>query len=1245
MRWLEPNKLYPLVILFLVPILVLLSFPLQNSFGLSDFNIGAAGDYACTGNAVNVINGIKSKNPELVLGLGDYSYQPTATCWFNENSPVDGITKIAIGNHEDDDNEDYSNYISHYKLSNPYYSFNLNNVHVLVMDSDRTSYASGSAQYNFVLSDLQAASSDPSINWIIVTFHRPIYTSPNGCSSCDPPTALRNYHVIFDTYGVDLVLQGHVHDYQRTYPLKYNPNSPSNPTRTSSSSNSYNNPEGEIYAIVGTGGNNFHSLNGKSSFVVSQQDTKFGYMDIKITNNGGTLEAKYYLDNGAISDQFTITKTITNPPSYHYDPSFTASGSNYHEVASSANLQLPKFTLAAWFKTSKTYTAEGIIATKGGIGSDSAGQNNNYGLWMTTSQKISGGFETSSGADNYVTSPATYNNGQWHYGVVSYDGTIVRLYVDGAQVGTLSTSASPETSGTLPLRVGANSRSIDRFFTGSIDEVRVWNRALSSQEVTDTSNGNFNTQGQVLYLPFGTGNSPPVANNQAVSTPKNTAKAITLTASDPDSNPLTFTVLKLPMHGALTGNAPSLTYTPVTDFTGPDSFIFKANDGTIDSNNATVSISVVQSDNTPPTVVSTIPANSATGVATNSIVTANFSEPVQSTTVSTSTFTLKTGNTNVPGSVTLSPDGKKATFSPSSLLAASTTYNATVTTGVKDLAGNALASNKVWSFTTAAQSDNTPPTVTSKTPADGATGVAVSSSVTATFSEALQSTTVTGTTFALKPTGGASISGTVTYDAPTKTATFKPAAALVAGTPYTATLTNGIKDLAGNSLVTTSWSFTTAAQSSSCDSNLPVNGATSSGSQSSFPPTNAIDNNLNTKWYSTFIVNPWINLDLGSSKSICSVDIAWADGRQYSFFISVSIDGTTFNTVFTGMSSGATSSPQKYSFSESNARFVKITITQSQTGSSSIAQISEIDIFGKATSSSSSSFSSSSSSSSFNKLSSTESLSRAEGNQSSSTSSTSSTSSASNLTGTGKKLLSSSSNINNHPPIAKDDRLNTEINKPIKAAILKNDEDPDGDNLRIVSVLSPTPKGGSITINDNNGAGSTTVIYTPPVDFAGSDSFTYVISDNKGATNEAIVKIAIRGVDEQNLDNDKKGPSSLDKNTGALREDKSTNISNADNVMPVADAGPDLIAREGTAVLLDGGNSFDKDGKIISYKWEQTNGPKVLLTHPDQEKASFLTPTILQDSVLGFKLTVSDNAGSDSSDRVNIMILNGTREK
>jgi hypothetical protein len=283
------------VISFLLFLNLLVVFaPVKIAFG--DYNFGAAGDWGCSSNTRNIENGIVAKKPERVLGLGDYSYQPTATCWLNIIKPTDSKTKIAIGNHEDDNNEDYQKYISHFGLTNPYYSFNYNNVHVLVMDTDRTSFSSGSSQFKFVQSDLKAASQNPSINWIIVTFHKPIYTSPNACSSCDPSSTLRNtYHPMFDQYGVDLVLQGHVHNYQRTFPLKYNPSSPSSPTKTSSSTSSYNDPEGEIYAIVGTGGVNFHSLSGKSSFVASQQDKRFGYMNIVFTNDRTTMQAKYYL--------------------------------------------------------------------------------------------------------------------------------------------------------------------------------------------------------------------------------------------------------------------------------------------------------------------------------------------------------------------------------------------------------------------------------------------------------------------------------------------------------------------------------------------------------------------------------------------------------------------------------------------------------------------------------------------------------------------------------------------------------------------------------------------------------------------------------------------------------------------------------------------------------------------------------------------------------------------------------------
>jgi Calcineurin-like phosphoesterase len=244
-----------LIALLTLNIFSILSF--QPSHALADFNIDAVGDYGCNSNTASTVNKIDARNPELVLALGDYSYQPTATCWFNAIQPIDSITKINIGNHEDDDNEDYNAYKNHFGLGNPYYSYNLNNVHVLTMDSDRGSYALNSAQYNFVVNDLQTASQNPNIKWIIVNIHKQMYTSPNTCgsSSCSntgtDATNLRNiYHAKFDQYGVDLVLNGHLHNYQRTIPIKYDPGSPSSPTVTDSSSTDYIDPQGEIFIIT-----------------------------------------------------------------------------------------------------------------------------------------------------------------------------------------------------------------------------------------------------------------------------------------------------------------------------------------------------------------------------------------------------------------------------------------------------------------------------------------------------------------------------------------------------------------------------------------------------------------------------------------------------------------------------------------------------------------------------------------------------------------------------------------------------------------------------------------------------------------------------------------------------------------------------------------------------------------------------------------------------------------------------------
>jgi len=210
-----------------------------------------------------------------------------------------------------------------------------------------------------------------------------------------------------------------------------------------------------------------------------------------------------------------------------------------------------------------------------------------------------------------------------------------------------------------------------------------------------------------------------------------------------------------------------------------------------------------QTDTTPPTVIGTSPSSGGTGVSRNAQVTATFSEPVAN--VTGSTFQLRAGATSVPGTMTLS--GTTATFSPSSPLAYGTTYSATVTTGVTDIAGNPLASNRSWSFTTEAVPDTTPPTVISTIPSNGGTNVSTGAQIAVSFSEAVKN--VTGATFHLT-TGATSVPGTVTLSG--ATATFAPSQPLSNATTYAATVTTGVSDLTGNPLALSySWSFTTEA--------------------------------------------------------------------------------------------------------------------------------------------------------------------------------------------------------------------------------------------------------------------------------------------------------------------------------------------------------------------------------------------------------------------------------------------------
>lgn len=211
------------------------------------------------------------------------------------------------------------------------------------------------------------------------------------------------------------------------------------------------------------------------------------------------------------------------------------------------------------------------------------------------------------------------------------------------------------------------------------------------------------------------------------------------------------------------------------------------------------------SDTSTPTLISTVPDGAAVGVAFNAAISATFSEPMADATISNSTFMLRQGATVVPGTVTYS--GVTALFTPSANLLASTVYTATISTGVADLVGNSLATNYIWSFTTGVPPDTTAPTVTRTTPLDNSIGFAINRKILATFNEAMTPATVGASTFTLAQ-GATNVSGSVTYSG--KTAEFIPASNLSTDTTYTATISTGVEDLAGNALAANYiWSFTT----------------------------------------------------------------------------------------------------------------------------------------------------------------------------------------------------------------------------------------------------------------------------------------------------------------------------------------------------------------------------------------------------------------------------------------------------
>ncbi|MBU2676265.1 MAG: cadherin-like domain-containing protein, partial [Gammaproteobacteria bacterium] len=181
--------------------------------------------------------------------------------------------------------------------------------------------------------------------------------------------------------------------------------------------------------------------------------------------------------------------------------------------------------------------------------------------------------------------------GEWTHVACAWSPQGLTVYVDGVAEATDTAvqGSLDANSGLHTFGAREKNGSMSRFFTGTLDEIQIYDLTLSDAEVF------------ALYEAMAPGvNTAPTADEQAVSTAADTPLAITLTGSDPESDPLTFAIAAAPSNGSLSGTAPDVTYTPNGGYVGADSFTFTVDDGEFTSVAASVSITVT-AVNTAPT--------------------------------------------------------------------------------------------------------------------------------------------------------------------------------------------------------------------------------------------------------------------------------------------------------------------------------------------------------------------------------------------------------------------------------------------------------------------------------------------------------------------------------------------------------------------------------------------------------------------------------------------------------------------
>ena len=359
-------------------------------------------------------------------------------------------------------------------------------------------------------------------------------------------------------------------------------------------------------------------------------------------------------DGTANSNTATVSLTVTATATNN---GVQLNGSSqYITFGAAPGLNASTYTLELWFNRTGagagTSTGTGGIAsaipllTKGRAEAETPANLNMdwfLGIDATSGQLVADFEDNATGANHPVTGTAVVSSNVWHHVAATYGAGSWNLYLDGVLDKTLSVGAfTPEATSIQHAALGTamtSNGTAAGFFQGVVDEARVWNVVRTAAQISANKNleltsgtgligrwglneGSGTTAANSVsggvagtlvgsptwvpgFVPSGGGNTAPVAANDSYSTTLNTtltvaAPGVLANDTDADGNPLTAAVVTSVSHGSLTLNPNGgFSYTPTAGYVGPDSFTYQANDGTANSNTATVSLTVTATNTAP----------------------------------------------------------------------------------------------------------------------------------------------------------------------------------------------------------------------------------------------------------------------------------------------------------------------------------------------------------------------------------------------------------------------------------------------------------------------------------------------------------------------------------------------------------------------------------------------------------------------------------------------------------------------